>query len=67
MWNESCQMPSHAAFLSFLYPQSSIYKICREMYAESCEGISLTDESPDLIGDRCSLSFFLLYFILLVC
>ncbi|KAI7805592.1 putative bifunctional protein NCOAT [Triplophysa rosa] len=32
--------------------ESSVYKICKEMYTESCEGISFTDESPDLIGDR---------------
>ncbi|XP_056616240.1 protein O-GlcNAcase [Triplophysa dalaica] len=32
--------------------ESSVYKICKEMYTEACEGISFTDESPDLIGDR---------------
>ncbi|XP_051507524.1 protein O-GlcNAcase-like [Myxocyprinus asiaticus] len=32
--------------------ESAIYKICREMFNESCDGISFPDESPDLIGDR---------------
>ncbi|XP_016127652.1 protein O-GlcNAcase isoform X1 [Sinocyclocheilus grahami] len=32
--------------------ESSIYKICKEMFTEGCEGIFFSDESPDLIGDR---------------
>ncbi|XP_051945866.1 protein O-GlcNAcase-like [Xyrauchen texanus] len=32
--------------------ESAIYKICTEMFTESCDGISFPDESPDLIGDR---------------
>ncbi|XP_009305481.1 protein O-GlcNAcase isoform X1 [Danio rerio] len=36
----------------FAKDESAIYKICKEMFTESCEGISFSDESPDLIGDR---------------
>lgn len=32
--------------------ESAIYKVCKEMFTESCDGISFPDESPDLIGDR---------------
>uniref|UniRef100_A0A673L5K3 Protein O-GlcNAcase n=1 Tax=Sinocyclocheilus rhinocerous TaxID=307959 RepID=A0A673L5K3_9TELE len=32
--------------------ESAIYKICKEMFTEGCDGISFSDESPDLIGDR---------------
>uniref|UniRef100_A0A8C2DV19 Protein O-GlcNAcase n=1 Tax=Cyprinus carpio TaxID=7962 RepID=A0A8C2DV19_CYPCA len=32
--------------------ESSVYKICKEMFTEGCDGISFPDESPDLIGDR---------------
>uniref|UniRef100_A0A671PIB3 Protein O-GlcNAcase n=1 Tax=Sinocyclocheilus anshuiensis TaxID=1608454 RepID=A0A671PIB3_9TELE len=32
--------------------ESSVYKICKEMFTEGCEGIFFSDESPDLIGDR---------------
>ncbi|XP_016121847.1 protein O-GlcNAcase-like [Sinocyclocheilus grahami] len=44
-------MPSHTISLT-LCPQSAIYKICKEMFTEDCDGISFSDESPDLIGDR---------------
>uniref|UniRef100_A0A8C1XKB8 Protein O-GlcNAcase n=1 Tax=Cyprinus carpio TaxID=7962 RepID=A0A8C1XKB8_CYPCA len=32
--------------------ESAVYKICKEMFTEGCDGISISDESPDLIGDR---------------
>lgn len=32
--------------------ESAIYKICKEMFSEGCEGIPFSNESPDLIGDR---------------
>ncbi|KAI5606852.1 protein O-GlcNAcase [Silurus asotus] len=32
--------------------EAAIYKICREMYTEGCEGIPFSDQEPDLIGDR---------------
>ncbi|KAK7140018.1 hypothetical protein R3I94_012586 [Phoxinus phoxinus] len=37
----------------FAKDESAIYKVCKEMFTESCDGISFPDESsPDLIGDR---------------
>ncbi|KAL6101820.1 oga [Pungitius sinensis] len=36
------------------YPKdvTAIYKICREMYSEGMEDVPVSDEDPDLIGDR---------------
>ncbi|XP_060781651.1 protein O-GlcNAcase isoform X2 [Neoarius graeffei] len=32
--------------------EAAVYKICKEMYTEGCEGIPFSDQEPDLIGDR---------------
>ncbi|KAK2824266.1 hypothetical protein Q5P01_021441 [Channa striata] len=32
--------------------EASVYKICKEMYCEGMEDLPLTDDDPDLIGDR---------------
>ncbi|XP_074501851.1 protein O-GlcNAcase isoform X1 [Sebastes fasciatus] len=32
--------------------EPAIYKICKEMYSEGVEEVPLSDEDPDLIGDR---------------
>ncbi|XP_040923490.1 protein O-GlcNAcase isoform X1 [Betta splendens] len=32
--------------------ETAIYKICKEMYCEGMEDLPLTDDDPDLIGDR---------------
>ncbi|TRY74205.1 hypothetical protein DNTS_004370 [Danionella cerebrum] len=32
--------------------ESAIYKICKEMFNDSCDVPSFSDEPPDLIGDR---------------
>ncbi|KAL2083507.1 hypothetical protein ACEWY4_021280 [Coilia grayii] len=36
------------------YPkdEASVYKICKEMYTEGCDGLPFSEGSPDLIGDR---------------
>ncbi|XP_053476868.1 protein O-GlcNAcase isoform X1 [Ictalurus furcatus] len=36
----------------FSKDEAAVYKICREMYTEGCEGIPFPDQEPDLIGDR---------------
>uniref|UniRef100_A0A4W4GDD8 GH84 domain-containing protein n=1 Tax=Electrophorus electricus TaxID=8005 RepID=A0A4W4GDD8_ELEEL len=32
--------------------ESAVYKICKEIYTEGCDGIPVSEQEPDLIGDR---------------